>query len=463
MIYLTLGEGVRQGVPLYSGLHDNKPPLLYITAAIAGSLFWFKVILALWMLTTTIIFWNFMKLLFPNKNKLQAVSTIIFAIFTTLPLLEGNIANAELFMVGPTILAFTFLLSKNVNFKKIFLGGALLSFASLYKMPAAFDVPAIVFFWVASAKLNKWKIKSIVKYTFYLSLGFFVPIMATFVWYFSQGALWDYVVAAYLQNIGYLSSFRPGDVAEPFYIKNLPLLIRGAVVLVGLIVLYIKRKAISWQYLFLFGWLLFSGFAITLSERPYPHYLIQFVPQISIFLAFIFTKQNKEQTLAIIPLTLAFFIPVYFNFWYYPTAPYYSRFVNFVSGKMSKGEYLASFGDKTINNYKIADFLVRSSTAKDKVFVWGDSSAIYALSRRLPPIKYVADYHIKDFSSPEEVIKALTTNLPKFIVVTQNADNIPQLELLLEHNYIPAEKVERALIWLRVSSRSKILLSEQIS
>ena len=44
MIYLTLGEGMSQGIPLYSGLHDNKPPLLYILAAISGRLFWFKAI-----------------------------------------------------------------------------------------------------------------------------------------------------------------------------------------------------------------------------------------------------------------------------------------------------------------------------------------------------------------------------------------------------------------------------------
>ena len=46
MIYLALGQGLRQGIPLYLGLHDNKPPLLYLTAAISGNLFLFKVILA---------------------------------------------------------------------------------------------------------------------------------------------------------------------------------------------------------------------------------------------------------------------------------------------------------------------------------------------------------------------------------------------------------------------------------
>ena len=80
MIYLALGEGVRQGIPLYSGLHDNKPPLLYLTAAIAGNLFWFKVILAFWSLITVYGFWKLINHLYPKKESLHKISTIIFGL-----------------------------------------------------------------------------------------------------------------------------------------------------------------------------------------------------------------------------------------------------------------------------------------------------------------------------------------------------------------------------------------------
>ena len=65
MIYLSLGEGIRQNIPLYKGIHDNKPPLLYITAAAAGSLFWFKAILTIWNLITIFLFWKLSTILFP--------------------------------------------------------------------------------------------------------------------------------------------------------------------------------------------------------------------------------------------------------------------------------------------------------------------------------------------------------------------------------------------------------------
>lgn len=103
MVYLTLGQGVRQGLTLYKDIHDNKPPLLYLTAAIAGSLFWFKVILAAWCIFTVVLFYKLAKMLFEKNLAAQKLSTLIFALLTTLPLLEGPTVNSELFMIGFTI------------------------------------------------------------------------------------------------------------------------------------------------------------------------------------------------------------------------------------------------------------------------------------------------------------------------------------------------------------------------
>ncbi len=63
-IYLTLGQGVRQGQMLYRDIHDNKPPLLYLLAAVAGNVFWFRFILLLWMLATTLLFFKLVEEIF---------------------------------------------------------------------------------------------------------------------------------------------------------------------------------------------------------------------------------------------------------------------------------------------------------------------------------------------------------------------------------------------------------------
>lgn len=460
MIYLTLGEAIRRGVTLYKGIYDNKPPLLYIMAAIGGSLFWFKAILAIWHLITVFIFWKLTEVIFEKKKKSQIVTTVIFAILTTIPLLEGNIINAEIFMIGPTILAFLILLSKNLKPKNIFLGGILLSVATLFKIPAAFDMGAILFLWFVTIKrFDKKNIRELLKNTSYLLVGFATPIAITAICYFFKGALKEYIAAAFLQNLGYLSSWRPGDVQKPFLIRNLPLFLRAVVVISGLGLAFWKRKKLSVKFLLASSWLLVSLFAVTLSERPYPHYMLQIVPSVSILLSILFTQENREQTLAIIPLTIAFFVPVAFKFWYYPTFPYYLRFVKLASGQMSRSEYLSTFGSHVPRNYKIADFVIASTKPNDKIFVWGESSPIYALTKRFPPGKYVADYHIKDFSTPSETLTNLSREAPEFIIILPEASDFPQLTSFVRKNYGLVETIEGAEIWKLLSPRVRALLS----
>ncbi len=285
MVYLTLGQGIRQGIPLYSGLYDNKPPLIYILAAISGNLFWFKAILAFWALATTIIFWKLSEALFPKRQNLHKVATLVFALSTTIPLFEGNIVNAELFIIGPTMLAFLLLLSKNLSPKNLIISGFLFSISALFKIPAIFDIPVIIFYWILTSNLQKEKLKEVFKNSLYLATGFAVPIALTFIWYLARGAFKEYFVAAYLQNIGYLSSFRPGDIQKTFLVRNGPLLVRAVVVAIGIVILYLKRNKISKHFVFISLWLIFSLFAATLSERPYPHYLIQVIPAVSLFFA----------------------------------------------------------------------------------------------------------------------------------------------------------------------------------
>ena len=454
MIYMALGQGIRQGINLYKGVYDNKPPLLYIVAAIAGNLFWFKAILAFVNIISIYLFWKLSGVLFPKKNLLHKVSTIIFGLLTTLPLLEGNIVNAELFMITPIIAALILIFSKKNNFKKLFFSGMLFSIAALFKIPALFDLPAVIVFWLIYSISKKTDFITFLKRALYLSLGFITPILLTFVWFYFQGSLKDYIYAAFLQNVGYLSSYRPSDSQQPFFVKNLPLLIRASIVFLTAIFFYLKRKKLSKNFIFISLWLFFSLFGATLSERPYPHYLIQAVPAMSLLFGILFTNETIEQSLTLIPLTIAFFVPVYFHYYHYPTLSYYSKFISFTSRGISKKEYLMSFDKNVIRNYDISNFLASSMSKKEKVFIVGDSATIYALSRKLPPIKYVADYHINDYSSLQDEVNILSKNLPKFIVILPQKMNLTPLIPIIRQNYIFVSEIDGAEIW-KISSLTK--------
>lgn len=458
MIYLTLGEAMRQGMTLYRDIHDNKPPFVYILAAIAGNVFWFRVILAFWNIATIYIFWKLAQVILPKREKVQKVATIIFALLTTLPLLEGQVANAEVFMIGPTLLAFLILLTRKLNFKNLFLAGLLFSAASLFKVPALFDVPVIIAFWLIYLKGGKEALGALGLKVLYLSLGFLSPIAFSFLWYYLKGAGGEYLVAAFLQNVGYLSSWRPA-ATQPFLVRNAPLVVRGLIVFLGSAILYLKRARLSKTFVLLCLWTVFSLFAVTLSGRPYPHYLIQAVPPISFFLAMLLTDKTLEQVLVIIPLSLAIFVPVYFKFYYYPTAHYYGRFLEFATGQISKEEYFAKFDGNVNRNYKIADVVLRSTSKKDKIFVWGDSPPIYALTRRFPPLKYVATYHINDFFSQKETFKILNFDNPTLIIILPDAPEFKDLMLLTRKNYILIDEIDGAQIYYLASPEFRAFLA----
>lgn len=447
MIYLTLGQGIRHGLTLYGGIFDNKPPLLYLMAAIAGNLYWFKAILAVWNMVTIVFFWKLADSLFPTNSKLVKIGVWIFGIFTTIPLLEGNIANAELFMIGPTIASFWILLTKKLNFTNIFFAGVLLAIGGLFKIPSVFDAPVIVIFWLLTTKLDFKNLKTVLLRTAYLVLGFAVPFMITLVIFYFQGVLRDYITAAFLQNVGYLSSFRPGDVQKPFLARNLPLLIRGGIVLLGIIILFLRKHILSKQFMLLTIWLLLGLFAVTLSERPYPHYLIQVLPELSLLIAFMFAQKNLEQVLVIIPTTLAFLAPVVYKFWIYPVAPYYLRFFNFAVHQTSKEQYLAAFSPEVPLNYRIAAFISVTSQPGDKIYIAGDSPAVYALTKKLPPGKFVADYHIKDYSSGAEEAKLFGFTPPHYIILPPHTPVFPEINSLLKTNYLLITNVDGAEIW----------------
>lgn len=104
-IYLTLGLAIKKGFLLYRDIFDNKPPLIYLLAAVAnGTMFWFRFLLMISVLATILFFHKLGRALQINDKSIK-VSTVVFSLLTTIPFIEGNIANAEIFILLPTILA----------------------------------------------------------------------------------------------------------------------------------------------------------------------------------------------------------------------------------------------------------------------------------------------------------------------------------------------------------------------
>ena len=456
--YLTLGTSISQGKILYKDIFDHKPPLLYYLAFFAGNLFWFKVMLFFWSLITIAFFWKLITVLFPitkdtshekkrQYTRLHKIATVIFAILNTGPLLEGNIANAENFMIGLNIIGFYILFAKKLNFKNIFVAGFLFSLAGLLKVPAFFDGPGVVFFWLIINGIKDFK--KTLKNTVYLAIGMIAPVLVVLGWYTARGALSDFVTWGLLINFVYINAFRPVAEQLPFLQKNAPLIMRGMLTLVGIFAMIPLRKRLSKQFIFITIWLFMTLFAVALPERPYPHYLLQSIGPVSALFAMLFALKTMEQVFVIIPLTAFFFVPFYYKVWYYSTVDYYQRFLEFAFNKVTREEYLENFGEHIPRAYKIAEFVMETTNESDEIFVWGaESQTVYALSRRTPPIRFVANFHIFDYSSTQETLRIIEEKSPRLIIVLPNAPDFPHFDEFLENKYVFIEEIDDAKVYL---------------
>ena len=442
-IYLTLGQAVRKGLVLYRDIHDNKPPLIYLMAALTNSFFYYRLLFLAWSFATIGVFYNFVKLIFPkNRTWSIALPTIVFAVLTSLPILEGNIANAENFMILPTIGAF-FLVFKFLDQNKIkskislkwFLAGLLMSLAFLFKVPGLFDFAALIALLVIL--ISKKNFKASIWYAFLGILGFLLPILITVAYFAYHQALKEYLISAFSQNLPYLASWSAGTMAAD---NGLPtaLIIRAFIVLVVFIILWIFKKKIPQTASMIVLWFFFTLFAALLSSRPYPHYLLQVIPPLSLSLGFLGLPKTKISLKMIFILLSVTLIGAAFSFrfWHYPNWPYYRNFYKYIFRAQSQSEYFAYFGNHTQDIYDLSSFIKSHTQDQDEIFIWGTQPSIYSLAERLPIGRYTVSYHIIDFNGYQQTLETLNQKQPTWIIKTADEKRpFAELDTFLDYNY----------------------------
>lgn len=452
-IYLTLGEGIKQGLVLYKDIFDHKPPVIYLLAAASGSVFWFRLLLLFWHAATIVVFWDLASRLLGKKEKMVILATSLFALLTTIPLLEGNIANSEIFMLGPTAGAFLLLFSaKKLGFPRLFSAGLLFSLAVLFKVPAIFDLFALGVFWVMVTALKSRAVFETAKRLFATGLGFSLPILLTVVYFWSAGGLSQYINTAWFQNFTYISRWEAPAFSLATTFAQAGMSLRAVVLILILLVLFVFRKRLDKTLLFSLVWFSLALFAALLSGRPYPHYIIQVIPALCLLVSMVVFGKEKQRFWPV-PFLLLFLAGlVFYKFYYYPTFPYYANFLAFAKGDKTQSEYFEYFDKRTTTIYRLAQMISERTGKKDKVFIWGTAPEVYALSRRLPPGRYITSFHIKDFDGKGETMAALKKNKPKYaIILRDEEDGFPEFFKFLYENFVYFETVGQAEVWRLVN------------
>lgn len=420
-IYQVIGFGLRHGRALYSGVWDNKPPLLYVLYGIFnGDQFATRLVSMLFGIGCIVLFFFIAKKLFKDPKPTMVATGLLTVLFGT-PLIEGNIANAEnfimIFSLFAGLLVFSYsMLDKQARLhhlgrsSKLFFPGFLVGISFLFKVVGLFDFAAFFVFLFLIIYKNKQSLKEEFAALTSLTIGFGFPIVLTIVYFFLRGHLSVFIQSAFLSNVGYVGYGNKLIIPQGFLI--LKLLFLGGF----LIFLFMKRSKLSTTQLFIFTWTAFSLFNAYFSQRPYTHYLLTLLPATILFTTFaIFEKQKKAFYLVLVVILLAVLLKS-FSLYNKPFT-YYTNFISFVTQEKSVSDYRRFFDWNTPRDYAISEYIMMNLKPNTHIFVWGNSGEIYRLTNTLPPGRYIVEYHMtSNATTMQETAKVLQQTQPNYII-----------------------------------------------
>ena len=324
-----------------------------------------------------------------------------------------------------------------------------MSIAFSIKIVAIFDFLTLLFmgfvfnFWQleihrADRKLKWVQIKGDhIKELAIYSVSFLILPFFTMIFFAARGAFWDYFSAVYTTNIGYV------NVNNNLYLPLGLIGIKLVLLLFFLFVIFIFRKRFSYVELFIYVWLAFSLFSAFFSEREYTHYLLVMLPAISYFVGLLLFKTKRAFVQTVVLLIILLVIVKNFII-YTDIVGYYSNYINYVFGSESTYSYRSFFDSTTPQDYEIARIIDSITAPNDKIFVWSDRAQIYALSKKLPPEKFITAYHILFYKGALKTTKKTfeKTNI-KYIILTEDAGELGEILSKYKIQY----KVGDALIY----------------
>lgn len=443
-IYLTVGMAIKRGLLLYRDIFDNKPPGIYLLAAASGTVFWFRLTLLAWNMLTVTVFYELASKMLEHNKKAHVLSTLLFAVLSSVPLFEGNIVNSEVLMILPIIsgylLGFSAIGDKQTNISKWAGIGILFGLAAYFKIPAGIDgLGFLLAVLMTEKKIKEWVAKAgAVAAGAGMVMGMGVLYFAFF------GALKDYINSAFVVLFPYLTSWKGGVGGAS------GLGIRAGLLLAWCVLIWRVNKWVPKQVTWTLVWVGFSLFAATLSARPYPHYLMQVVPPLSLLILMMIKKTDWSGRLAALAVILFGTTFWYMKFWHYPTLSYYKEFGKYFLGLVDRTSYAVGVNEKMAWYPDLLGYIRRTTAYEDRIFVWGTEPALYHLSRRLPAGRYSVSYHINEFGAYSETDKALRTFVPRLVILIKGEREFPELAALLAERYVYVDDFGEARVYRRL-------------
>jgi hypothetical protein len=288
-VFLTIGKYINGGSVLYRDFFDHKPPAIHLLFALlfklfGTNLFVAKIALIVSALGTSVLVGKIGETL---KNGIGWYAAGVFLFLMTQ--FEGYFLTAEAFLLLPVLLSLFLLLRKSNSGPWLFLAGASLSVAILFKQTAVLSAFPLLFLAYRATKHRG----------FIFTAGALLPILVLAAYLRSQGLVADAIHQVFTLTLTVYPREPLGSVLRLLWNNVLWTLPIWILLIVGLKARFPSRMTI-WALVFLP--LPFMFF------RHYPHYWVQILPFVAIVAAIAVTAIRNERVVA--AATLVFCILV---------------------------------------------------------------------------------------------------------------------------------------------------------
>ena len=423
-IFAAVAENMRHGRLLYSGAWDNKPPLIYFTyaaiqSAFGTGMFPLHLVATVSALATEAVIVATAWLLFGRWRAVLAGA--VFAVVLGSPIIEGNLAMTESFMILPTSLAVLVFvrdeLRGRASDRTFAIAGALVGVAAAYKQVAVFDGLAIaVIAWL----LHERQARPLLA----LAAGFAVPQAALALLFLASGAFGDYWYAV-VGSLGLYARLGPRENAFVRFAAYLPAL---------LVVALLARRRDGGGRVTLNDlpplWLAFTLIGATSSTFAFPHYLQQGVPALALTAAALplgYARDDLERAamaiagVLVAAVVFAQFSPAYRDRAQMRPVRYYQTFIAHQWGDMSDLDYEYRFDGSVVANRDITQ-AIREDGAGSTAFTWSELPWLYAQARLTNPSRYYTSF-LGDVipGAREEILRELDQRPPVYVVLSDHA------------------------------------------
>ncbi|GEM_PF-2016470 len=443
-IYAAVANSLLNGQRLYTEVLDNRPPGIYFLYALimvvfGPNLFFIKLAAILSVIGSQLIVVRIGSHLWSRRAGI--IAALLLGILSSLPLFEGNIANAEIFMIFPTCLGMLLWIKGSYFYSGLAFGAAL----SIKQIAGAEFTAAII---TALLFAPYWKHRAAL-----LLAGYSVPVLLILAYVVLSGSFSEFIYANFSYYTDYLQ--RGARVHPSFLVVKVLLL--PSFVLLTMAWARGPRSDKSANIALITLWLAFAFFGSVLTGRPYPHYLLPIFPALSLLIAWYIVSRHATgvarvtwprllATSSVLGISVWLLISIFIPWPGWASVPrsfgYYGNFVEYAFGIKSRASY-NDFFDKRVNrNLEVASYLASRARDGDSLLVWGDEPWIYALSSLPEVARFTVAYYAYEIPGElKRVAESVAIREPAFIALVTGKPLYPELKNAIEKNYIVSKTV----------------------